>query len=104
MSTQSVLPPGDADNARQRRAIEAVHNATWFALREGDRYTALGRKAVANSFYSLLPMLAEIRKAIAEHVAEHVVEHDAAAAMPAVAAAVAAAGAAANDAEPPAGA
>lgn len=48
------------------RAMQAVHSATWFALCEGDRYTALGRKAVANSFYSLLPMLAEIREAIAE--------------------------------------
>ncbi|MGH8079716.1 MAG: hypothetical protein ACREP7_04000 [Lysobacter sp.] len=49
-----------------RRAMQALHTATWFALSEGDRYTALGRKAVANSFYNLLPMLADVRKAIAD--------------------------------------
>ncbi|MFD0321092.1 hypothetical protein [Lysobacter gummosus] len=51
-------------NAQLRRAMQALHAATWFALCEGDRYTAQGRKAVANSFYNLLPMLADVRKAI----------------------------------------
>ncbi|QWP78218.1 hypothetical protein J5226_07430 [Lysobacter sp. K5869] len=60
MSTHTVSA------AQADRAIQALHNATWFALCEGDRYTAMGRKAVANSFYNLLPMLAEIRKAIVE--------------------------------------
>lgn len=69
MSTQSVLPPDDAAGAQTQRAMQALHNATWFALCEGDRYTAMGRKAVANSFYNLLPMLAEIRKAIVEGAA-----------------------------------
>lgn len=69
MSTQSVLPPDDTTGAHTQRAMRALHNATWFALCEGDRYTAMGRKAVANSFYNLLPMLAEIRKAIVEDAA-----------------------------------
>lgn len=60
MSTPSVSA------AQADRAIQAIREATFFALSEGDRYTALGRKAVANSFYNLLPMLAEIRKAIVE--------------------------------------
>jgi Lon protease-like protein len=60
MSTHTVSA------AQADRAIQALHNATWFALCEGDRYTAMGRKAVANSFYNLLPMLAEIRRAIVE--------------------------------------
>lgn len=60
MSTQAVSA------AQADRAIQAIREATFFALSEGDRYTALGRKAVANSFYNLLPMLAEIRKAIVE--------------------------------------
>lgn len=60
MSTHTVSA------AQADRAIQALHNATWFALCEGDRYTAMGRKAVANSFYNLLPMLAEIRQAIVE--------------------------------------
>lgn len=47
------------------RALQALHAATWFALCEGDRYSALGRRAVANSFYNLLPLLAEVRKAMA---------------------------------------
>ncbi|WP_363800257.1 hypothetical protein ABU614_09300 [Lysobacter firmicutimachus] len=46
------------------RALQALHAATWFALCEGDRYSALGRRAVANSFYNLLPLLAEVRKAM----------------------------------------
>lgn len=53
-----------------RRAMLALHTATWFALCEGDRYTAQGRKAVANSFYNLLPMLAEVRKAIVDEESE----------------------------------
>lgn len=56
----------NSQTVQASRAMQAVHSATWFALCEGDRYTALGRKAVANSFYNLLPMLAEIREAIAE--------------------------------------
>lgn len=51
-------------NVQLRRAMQALHAVTWFALCEGDRYTAQGRKAVANSFYNLLPMLADVRKAI----------------------------------------
>lgn len=46
------------------RMLHALHAATWFALCEGDRYAAMGRKAVANSFYRLLPMLAEVRQAM----------------------------------------
>ncbi|MGJ7904519.1 hypothetical protein [Lysobacter sp. 1R34A] len=47
------------------RAMQALYDATWFALCEGDRYAAMGRRAVANSFYKLLPILAEARKAMA---------------------------------------
>ncbi|ALN78864.1 hypothetical protein [Lysobacter antibioticus] len=47
------------------RAMQALYDATWFALCEGDRYSAMGRRAVANSFYKLLPLLAEARKAMA---------------------------------------
>lgn len=47
------------------RALQALYDATWFALCEGDRYSAMGRRAVANSFYKLLPILAEARKAMA---------------------------------------
>jgi hypothetical protein len=61
--------------------MQALHVATWFALSEGDRYTAQGRKAVANSFYNLLPMLADVRKAI---VAEPEVEQAEVAQAPAV--------------------
>lgn len=53
-----------AGSPQTRRAIHALHAATWFALTQGDRYSALGRKSVANSFYNLLPMLAEVRKAM----------------------------------------
>lgn len=52
------------NGAQTRRAMQALHAATWFALCQGDRYSALGRKSVANSFYNLLPMLAEVRKAV----------------------------------------
>lgn len=55
-------PP--AGSPQTRRAIHALHAATWFALTQGDRYSALGRKSVANSFYNILPMLAEVRKAM----------------------------------------
>lgn len=51
-------------DAQIQQAMQALRSATWFALSEGDRYSALGRKAVANSFYNLLPMLAEVRKAM----------------------------------------
>ncbi|MGO1001314.1 hypothetical protein [Lysobacter sp. CA196] len=47
------------------RAMQALYDATWFALCEGDRYSAMGRRAVANSFYKLLPLLAEARRAMA---------------------------------------
>ena len=58
------LDPTPAGSPQTRRAIHALHAATWFALTQGDRYNALGRKSVANSFYNLLPMLAEVRKAM----------------------------------------
>lgn len=54
----------DATERDSSRALQALHAATWFALCEGDRYSALGRRAVANSFYNLLPLLAEVRKAM----------------------------------------
>ncbi|WP_046658077.1 hypothetical protein [Lysobacter capsici] len=53
-----------ASGPQTRRAIHALHAATWFALTQGDRYSALGRKSVANAFYNILPMLAEVRKAM----------------------------------------
>lgn len=53
-----------AGGPQTRRAIHALHAATWFALTQGDRYSALGRKSVANAFYNILPMLAEVRKAM----------------------------------------
>jgi|GEM_PF-1694623 len=55
-----------AGGPQTRRAIHALHAATWFALTQGDRYSALGRKSVANAFYNILPMLAEVRKAMLE--------------------------------------
>ena len=58
------LDPTPAGTPQTRRAIHALHAATWFALTQGDRYSALGRKSVANSFYNILPMLAEVRKAM----------------------------------------
>ncbi|BAV96088.1 hypothetical protein [Lysobacter enzymogenes] len=88
MSTHTVSA------AQADRAIQALHNATWFALCEGDRYTAMGRKAVANSFYNLLPMLAEIRRAIVETPAAQV---EAETRLRLVAVAVAAAEAPADD-------
>lgn len=32
-------------------------------LEQGDRYAAMGRKAVANNFYNLLPLIAKVRSA-----------------------------------------
>ncbi|WP_031371969.1 MULTISPECIES: hypothetical protein [Lysobacter] len=61
------------------RAMQALYDATWFALCEGDRYSAMGRRAVANSFYKLLPLLAEARKAMALETAAVQVAGDSAA-------------------------
>lgn len=81
MSTPSVST-ASVSAAQADRAIQAIREATFFALHEGDRYTALGRKAVANSFYNLLPMLAEIRKAIVEDGAPAQVGDDVSSAAP----------------------
>ncbi|MFQ6309071.1 hypothetical protein [Lysobacter capsici] len=76
-----------AGGPQTRRAIHALHAATWFALTQGDRYSALGRKSVANAFYNILPMLAEVRKAMLDEgePASDVVSVAAAAAAAAVA-------------------
>ncbi|MGO1070509.1 hypothetical protein [Lysobacter sp. CA199] len=73
MRSNDVSVSDLAHDAQIHRAMQALRSATWFALCEGDRYSALGRKAVANSFYNLLPMLAEVRKAMVdEPIAEPV--------------------------------
>lgn len=76
------LDPTPAGSPQTRRAIHALHAATWFALTQGDRYSALGRKSVANSFYNILPMLAEVRKAMLEE-GESVVDAAAVEVLPA---------------------
>ncbi|MEH6415931.1 hypothetical protein [Pseudomonas sp. CGJS7] len=64
MGSNEISVRDPAYDAQIQQAMQALRSATWFALSEGDRYSALGRKAVANSFYNLLPMLAEVRKAM----------------------------------------
>lgn len=81
-----------AGGPQTRRAIHALHAATWFALTQGDRYSALGRKSVANAFYNILPMLAEVRKAMLDEGEPASDEVSLAAAVPAAAMALSGSG------------
>lgn len=41
----------------------SIHALMAAVLEQGDRYAAMGRKAVANNFYNLLPLIAKVRSA-----------------------------------------
>lgn len=45
------------------QADPSIHALMAEVVRQGDRYTAMGRKAVANNFYNLLPLIAKVRSA-----------------------------------------